>query len=152
MNNAIALALAGSLCTATSSVCQRLGARSGEATRVDLWLIFRLACRPIWQAGLASQILGFTFQAEALRFGALALVQPVFALELLSVFAYMTVLGSRRVTGRDWLAVAAMSAGLRLLLFAASPSGGRGTPRPPRGSSPDCYPRRCAGRAGDGVP
>ena len=61
----------------------------------------------------------------ALRYGALALVQPVFALELLLVFASMTIVGSRRVTRRDWLAAAAMTAGLGLLLLAASPSGGR---------------------------
>lgn len=125
MHYAIPLALAGSLCTATSSVCQRLGAKHSEATRVDLALIFRLARRPIWLAGLASQILGFAFQMEALRYGALALVQPIFALELLFVFAYMNVLGTKRVTRRDWLAAAAMTAGLGVLLLAASPSGGR---------------------------
>jgi len=125
MDVAIPLAIAGSFCTATSSMCQRRGARSTEATRVDLWLIVRLARRPIWLVGLASQILGFAFQVDALRYGPLALVQPVFALELLIVFAYMTVLGGGRVTRRDWLAAAAMSAGLGLLLFAASPSGGR---------------------------
>jgi drug/metabolite transporter (DMT)-like permease len=125
MNYAIPLALAGSFCTATSSVCQRIGAKNSEATRVDLWLIVRLARRPIWLVGLASQILGFAFQVTALRYGALALVQPVFALELLLVFASMTIVGSRRVTRRDWLAAAAMTAGLGLLLLAASPSGGR---------------------------
>ena len=125
MHYAIPLALAGSLCTATSSVCQRLGAKNSEATRVDVGLIFRLARRPIWLAGLASQILGFAFQMEALRYGALALVQPIFALELLFVFAYMNVLGTKRVTRRDWLAAAAMTAGLGVLLLAASPSGGR---------------------------
>ena len=125
MNYAIPLALAGSFCTATSSVCQRIGAKNSEATRVDLWLIFRLARRPIWLLGLASQILGFAFQVTALHYGALALVQPVFALELLFVFAYMTVLGAGRVKRRDWLAAAVMTAGLGLLLFAAAPSGGR---------------------------
>jgi drug/metabolite transporter (DMT)-like permease len=125
MNSAIPLALAGSLCTATSSMCQRRGARSADATRVDVWLIARLARRPVWLAGLVSQVLGFGFQLEALRFGPLALVQPVFALELLLVFAYMTILGGGRVHRRDWLASAAMTAGLGLLLFAASPSGGR---------------------------
>jgi hypothetical protein len=34
----------------------------------------------------------------------------------------MTILGSGRVTRRDWLAAAAMTAGLGLLLFAAAPS------------------------------
>jgi drug/metabolite transporter (DMT)-like permease len=125
MNYAIPLALAGSLCTATSSVCQRIGAKNDEATRVDVWLIVRLARRPIWLVGLASQILGFGFQVTALHYGALALVQPVFALELLLVFASMMVLGSGQVTRRDWLAAAAMTAGLGLLLLAASPSGGR---------------------------
>ena len=125
MHYAIPLALAGSLCTAMSSVCQRLGAKNAEATRVDLWLIVRLARRPIWLVGLASQILGFAFQVTALHYGALALVQPVFALELLLVFASMAVLGSGRVTRRDWLAAGAMTAGLGLLLLAASPSGGR---------------------------
>ena len=127
MEHAIPLALAGSLCTAASSVCQRLGARAGggEPTRVDLRLVFRLARRPIWLVGLASQILGFAFQVTALRYGALALVQPVFALELLLVFAAMSVLGPGRVTRRDLLAAGALSAGLGLLLLAAAPSGGR---------------------------
>src|SRR5580698_9218639 len=128
MDKAISLALAASFCTATSSVCQRLGARNARrpgATGVDIWLIFRLARRPIWLAGLASMILGFAFQLAALHFGALALVQPILALELLFVFGYMAVIGAGRVKRRDWLAAAAMSAGLGLLLFAASPSGGR---------------------------
>ncbi|MFZ0045159.1 MAG: DMT family transporter, partial [Streptosporangiaceae bacterium] len=73
----------------------------------------------------ASMILGFVFQVTALHYGALALVQPILALELLFVFGYMAFLGSRTVRRRDWLAAAAMSAGLGLFLFAASPSGGR---------------------------
>jgi drug/metabolite transporter (DMT)-like permease len=125
MDKAIGLALAASLCTATSSVCQRLGARSQPTGRLDLLLVFRLARRPIWLAGIASMILGFLFQLTALHFGPLALVQPILALELLFVFGYMAVLGSRSVRPRDWLAAAAMSSGLGLFLFAASPSGGR---------------------------
>jgi hypothetical protein len=53
------------LCTAASSVCQRLGAKNSEATRVDLRLIVRLARLPIWLIGLALLLLaasqpGFT--------------------------------------------------------------------------------------------
>jgi drug/metabolite transporter (DMT)-like permease len=125
MEKAILLALAASICTATSSVCQRLGARGSQPQGLDLWLVFRLARRPIWLAGIASMILGFVFQLLALRFGPLALVQPILALELLFVFGYMAILGSRLVRPRDWLAAAAMSSGLGLFLFAASPSGGR---------------------------
>lgn len=127
MEKAIPLALLASICTATSSVCQRLGARDSEPSGLDLWLIFRLARRPVWLFGIASMILGFVFQVTALHYGALALVQPILALELLFVFGYMAILGagSRGVRPRDWLAAAAMSAGLGLFLFAASPHGGR---------------------------
>ena len=127
MEKAILLAIAASLCTATASVCQRIGARSDETTGFDIWLVFRLARRPVWLLGIASMILGFVFQLSALRFAALALVQPILALELLFVFAYMAVFGSRRVKirRRDWLAAVAMSAGIGLFLGVASPSGGR---------------------------
>jgi drug/metabolite transporter (DMT)-like permease len=125
MESAILLAVAASFFTATASVCQRAGARRSEVTGFDVWLVFRLARRPVWLLGMASMILGFGFQVSALRFGPLALVQPVLALELLFVFAYMA--ASHRVTmrGRDWLAAVAMSAGISLFLRLASPSGGR---------------------------
>ncbi|HTT50845.1 MAG TPA: DMT family transporter [Streptosporangiaceae bacterium] len=119
------LALAASFCTATSSVCQRLGARSEAVSGFDVSLLLRLARRPVWLLGLASMILGFVLQVTALRFGALALVQPILAVELIFVFTYMAVLGSRGVKLRDWLAAVAMCAGLGLFLCAASPSGGR---------------------------
>ena len=127
METAILLAIAASLCTATASVCQRLGARSDRTAAFDVWLVFRLARRPVWLAGIASMILGFAFQLSALHYGALALVQPILALELLFVFGYLAVAGSRRVTvkRRDWLAAVAMSAGIGLFLRVASPSGGR---------------------------
>jgi drug/metabolite transporter (DMT)-like permease len=125
LEKAILLAVAASFCTATSSVCQRLGARRNESAHFDAWLVFRLARHPVWLLGVASMILGFGFQLTALRFGPLALVQPILALELIFVFGYMSVLGSRRVKRRDWLAAAAMSAGLGVFLLAGRPSGGR---------------------------
>jgi drug/metabolite transporter (DMT)-like permease len=126
MEKAILLAIAASFCTATASVCQRLGAKGSDVAGFDAGLIFRLARRPVWLLGLASMILGFFFQISALRFGPLALVQPILAMELLFVFAYMAVI-SRRVTvkWRDWLAAVAMSAGIGVFLRLASPSGGR---------------------------
>jgi drug/metabolite transporter (DMT)-like permease len=126
MEKAILLALGASFCTATASVCQRLGAKSNEVSGFDIWLVFRLARRPVWLLGIASMILGFVFQISALRFGPLALVQPILALELLFVFAYMTIIGRGvKVKRRDWLAAVAMSAGIGLFLRVASPSGGR---------------------------
>ena len=119
------LALAASFCTATSSVCQRLGAATapgGESLSPRLFLY--LVRQPIWLAGMASMILGFVFQVAALHYGDLALVQPILATELLFVFAYMAIIGTKRVVRHDWMAAAAMAAGLAVFLFAASPSGG----------------------------
>ena len=128
MEKAILLAVAASFCTATASVAQREGARSVPTTGgFDLRLILRLARRPVWLLGIASMIAGFLFQLTALRYGALALVQPILALELLLVFGYMAFAGRKqvRIKHRDWVAAAAMSAGIAVFLRLASPSGGR---------------------------
>jgi drug/metabolite transporter (DMT)-like permease len=128
VEKAILLAVAASFCTATASVCQRRGARQARTTGgFDAGLVLRLARSPAWLLGIASMILGFVFQLTALRFGALALVQPILALELLLVFGYMCLAGRRRVRvkRRDWLAAAAMSAGIAVFLRLAAPSGGR---------------------------
>jgi drug/metabolite transporter (DMT)-like permease len=128
MGKAILLAIAASFCTATASLAQRQGARSVETTGgFDVRLILRLARRPVWLLGIASMIGGFLFQLTALRYGPLALVQPILAVELVLVFGYMALAGRRRVRikRRDWLAAAAMSAGIAVFLGLASPSGGR---------------------------
>jgi drug/metabolite transporter (DMT)-like permease len=87
--------------------------------------MFRLARQPVWLLGIASMIGGFVCQLSALHFGALALVQPILAVELVFVFGYLAVAGSGRVKRRDWLAAAVMSAGIGVFLRVASPSGGR---------------------------
>jgi drug/metabolite transporter (DMT)-like permease len=125
METAILLAVAASLCTATSSVCQRIGAKNIQTTGFDARLMFRLARRPVWLLGIASMIGGFVLQLTALHFGALALVQPILAAELVFVFGYLAIAGSGRVKRRDWLAAAVMSAGIGVFLRVASPSGGR---------------------------
>ena len=53
MEKAILLAVTASLCTATSSVCQRKGARSSPAAGFDLRVVFRLA-RQLRVIGLLS--------------------------------------------------------------------------------------------------
>lgn len=129
MELAVLLSVAASFCTATSSVCQRLGACNVKVTGFDPWLVFRLARQPVWLLGFASMLAGFGLQLAALHFGPLALVQPILAVELVFVFAYLAVLSAlrhaRRVSARDWLAAVGMSAGLSVFLRAAAPSGGR---------------------------
>jgi drug/metabolite transporter (DMT)-like permease len=131
MPKAVVLATVAAFFTATSSVCQRAGASTAPTGQsFTPKLLLYLVRQPIWLAGVASMILGFVFQVVALHFGSLALVQPIFASELLFVFAYMAIIGSRRVLKKDWMAATAMAAGLSLFLFTASPSGGRLHPPP----------------------
>jgi len=125
MDKAILLAVAASVCTATASLCQRKGAKDNETAGFDARLLIRLARQPVWLLGIAAMIGGFIFQITALRYGDLALVQPILAAELLFVFGYLAVAGARRVTGRDLLAAAAMFAGIGVFLRLAAPSGGR---------------------------
>jgi drug/metabolite transporter (DMT)-like permease len=132
MELAILLSLAASLCTATSSICQRIGARRLERSDghqvlgFDPLLVFRLARQPAWLLGFASMIAGFAFQVSALRFGPLALVQPILAVELLFVFGYLAMrTRNRGARWREWGAAIAMSAGISTFLRAAAPTGGR---------------------------
>ena len=126
MVKAVILAVVASFCTATSSVCQRLGAAPAPGgERLSPRLVLYLVKQPIWLVGVASMILGFVFQVAALHFGDLALVQPILATEVLFVFAYMAVAGTKRVARQDWLAAGAMAVGLGVFLFTANPSGGR---------------------------
>ena len=58
MDKAIVLAVAASVCTAASSVCQRMGAKGIQARGFDVGLMVRLARRPVWLLGIASMIGG----------------------------------------------------------------------------------------------
>ena len=123
---AILLAVAAGLFTAVSSTCQRYGAsRSPGDDSFSATLILRLLKQPLWLLGVASMIIGFGFQAVALHFGSLALVQPILASEMLFVFAFVAAISPRRVRARDLVAAVAMAAGLGVFLFAADPHGGQ---------------------------
>jgi drug/metabolite transporter (DMT)-like permease len=125
---AVLLAVAASFCTATASLAQRQGAKSAQTTDgFDARLMLRLARRPVWLLGIVSMIGGFVFQLNALRYGPLALVQPILSLELLLVFGALAFAGRRKVRfkARDWVGAAAMSAGIPLFLGVGLPSGGR---------------------------
>jgi len=93
----------------------------------DVRLLLRLARQPVWLLGIVSMISGFIFQLTALRYGPLALVQPILSVELLLVFGFLAFAGRRqtRIKPRDWLGAAAMSAGVAVFLRLASASGGR---------------------------
>src|SRR4051794_20115344 len=80
---AVPLALLAAVCNAVASVLQRKAARSAPASEAfRLALMWDLIRRPAWLLGILALIGGFVFQATALGFGGLALVQPLLVVEL----------------------------------------------------------------------
>ncbi|MEU6312708.1 DMT family transporter [Streptomyces sp. NPDC047014] len=88
-------------------------------------LVLDLLRRPVWVAGILAVIAAGVGQAAALATGALALVQPLFVLELPLALLIASLLTRQRLPRSLWLAVAAVVAGLGLALVAASPAGNR---------------------------
>lgn len=122
----LSVAALAALANAAASVLQRKAARGEpERTAFSLRLLWDLAHRPVWVAGITAVAVGFLLQAVALATGSLAAVQPVLVLELPFTIVLSIVVFRSRLGGREWLAVAAMSGGLALFLLSLSPSGGR---------------------------
>ncbi|WP_395358339.1 DMT family transporter [Streptomyces sp. YH02] len=88
-------------------------------------LILDLLHRPLWLAGIVAVIAAGVGQAAALATGPLALVQPLFVLELPLALLIASLLTRERLPGRLWAAVAGVVAGLGVALVAASPTGNR---------------------------
>jgi hypothetical protein len=121
----VLFALLTALCNGTASVLQRMAAATAPANRaLHLSLFSYLIRRKVWLAGIGLVILAAVFQAIALATGPIALVQPIFIIEL-----PFTLLVASRVIGRKlprltWWAVALVTVGLGAGLAIAAPSGG----------------------------
>jgi len=106
-------------------VLQRKVAREqAEPSSSGRAMMWDLAHKPGWWAGIAAIIVGFGLQAGALATGPLALVQPVLVVELAFTLLLAAAVFHTRVHRRQWAAVVGMTAGLALLLYSLQPSGG----------------------------
>jgi hypothetical protein len=102
---AIPLAVCAALCNALTTIFQRLGVETApeEATR-GLKLLRYVLRRPIWYVGFVAMLGSFAFQATALGFGGLTVVQPIMVSELVFLVVILRVwfgtpLGWREATG-----------------------------------------------------
>ena len=121
---AVVFAVLGAASNATGTAFQRKAAATVKRGG-GLRLLLALARRPAWLAGIAGVTAAAVCQALALANGPLALVQPVFILELPFALLAGTFLLHRRLPDEGWWAVAAVVAGLATALVAASPAGAR---------------------------
>ena len=125
---AVATALAGAMIYGLSAVLEQRGvSQVAERGVFAPRLLLDLAHRPVWLASIAATIAGAALQATALHFGALALVQPILACDLL--FAVLINSVARRAAPDRVLLTGAVccAAGLGVFLAVAQPTGGAET-------------------------
>ncbi|MFJ7147198.1 DMT family transporter [Streptomyces sp. NPDC100445] len=118
---AAAFAVAGAASNAVGTAFQRKAASA--SSRGGLRLLAELVHQPFWMIGMAGVICAALFQSLALVNGPLALVQPLFILELPFALLVAAPLMHRRLPPWGWWGVGGCVAGLAVLLLAAAPHG-----------------------------
>ncbi|MEU7057967.1 DMT family transporter [Streptomyces sp. NPDC046197] len=119
---AACFAVLGAASNATGTAFQRKAA-STVSRGGGLRLLLALARRPAWLIGIGGVMGAALFQAMALVNGPMALVQPLFILELPFALLIAAPLMHRRLPPAGWWAVGGVVAGLVLILVSAAPSG-----------------------------
>ncbi|MFD4244977.1 DMT family transporter [Streptomyces sp. NPDC058525] len=122
----VLFALFAAFSNALATVLQRRAALTVPQSKgFRFGLVLDLLRRPLWLAGILAVIAAGVGQAVALATGALALVQPLFVLELPLALLIASLVTRTRLPGALWLAVTGVVAGLGIVLVAASPRGNR---------------------------
>jgi len=126
---AIAFAVLSALSNAGSAVLQRLAVVDRTSEASSLWrTAIDLVRRPLWLLGAVFLIGTFGFQALALYFGPLSVVQPVLVLELIFTLGLRVFLLHDGIASRTWSAALMICLGLGAFLVVASPSEGTHVP------------------------
>lgn len=110
---------------ALSSVLQRKANKDLPADEnLSPRLIADLLRTPLWFLGVSGIIAGFLLQAAALSAGPLAVVQPILIIELPLTLVLAGLVFGEPLHTREWIAIAAMTAGLAGLLYFLAPEAG----------------------------
>ena len=121
----VLFALLTSLFNGLASVLQRQAAATAPPERaLHLSLFSYLVRRKIWLVGIGMVILAAVCQATALATGPVALVQPIFIIELPFTLLVASRVNHRRLPRLTWWAVGLVTVALGAGLAAAAPSGG----------------------------
>jgi drug/metabolite transporter (DMT)-like permease len=121
----VVFALLTALSNGLASVLQRRAAVTAPPSKVlHLSLFGYLIRHKVWLAGIAMVVVAAACQATALANGPVALVQPIFIIELPFALLVASRLARRQLPRLTWSAVALVMIGLGGGLAAAAPSGG----------------------------
>jgi len=114
---AVLAALASAFCFGLAATLQQREAGLATVSGVgDPRLLWRLAHRPMWVAGIFVDVLAAALHVLALSLGSVTLVQPLGVTGLLFAIILVAMVGRRRVQGRDIAAAVFVLAGLAGLL------------------------------------
>jgi drug/metabolite transporter (DMT)-like permease len=120
----VLFALLTALFNGLASVLQRMAATAPAAKALHLSLFSYLIRHKVWLAGIGMVILAAVCQAVALATGPVALVQPIFIIELPFTLLVASRLNRRKLPRMTWWAVGLVTVALGGGLAAAAPSGG----------------------------
>jgi drug/metabolite transporter (DMT)-like permease len=120
----VVLALGAGLCYAIAAVVQqRVAAQQAPELSLSPRLIFQLARRPLWLAGIGVDILAYLMEAAALGVGSVVVVGPLLASGLLFALPLASFRTGRRVTRREMIPAVMVTAGLALYVGVGAPGG-----------------------------
>ena len=121
----VLFALLTALFNGVASVLQRMAASTAPPSKaLRLSLFGYLIRRKVWLAGIGMVTLAAVCQAAALATGPVALVQPIFIIELPFTLLVASRAYRRPLPGMTWWAVGLVTVSLGAGLAAAAPSGG----------------------------
>ena len=128
MTLTVVFALAAAFSNAVNLLTQH-SASVGAPKREKGWrLVAYLFRQPLWLLGWIAAVGGFAFQAVALHFGQLSVVQPILVTELVFVLVLRRVWIRQDVARAAWAAVLVVCGALAVFLAVAEPTGGNLTP------------------------
>lgn len=119
-----AAVVAGGLLAATGVLQQRAASRRPKKESLSFRLIVSLSRDRTWMLGLGTGAASYGFQALALAFGPLSIVQPLFLTELLFAVPYSVRSHRLRLHTREWAGVLSVPAGLAIGIYSARPQPG----------------------------
>lgn len=126
---AVLLGFGSALFFAFSSALEQHAAKQEKPTKAgDPRLLIRLLHRPLWVFGSIPDAFGTILQALALRFGPLALVEPLLMSGLFMAIPLEAALEKRRPHRKDLILSAIGIIGLAAFLIAADPRAGVAKP------------------------
>jgi drug/metabolite transporter (DMT)-like permease len=121
---AILFALLTSLTNALAVTLQHIASTSDSEKSSGWKFVKYLLGHPLWLLGWIALCGSLVFQALALHFGPLSLVQPILVTELILALVLRQLWLRQSIRGVTWLAAFVTAAGLVLFLVMTSPHGG----------------------------